>query len=403
MTLPEVVSLLNGLFLTITLIGSIYWFVLAIASIREIPPAPQSAEFAFLAVAIPAMDEEGVIGQTLQSILQADYPRDRLDIYVVADHCTDATAEICRSHGAITHERSGGVSTDKGTALAWLFERIAETEKQYDGIVIFDADSIIHPAFFKEMNASLACGAQVVQGKHTIRNNRKGWFPALAWSMFIIDNRYQNQGRTNLGFSAKNMGDSICIHPDILWNQWLGSGLTEDYAFRQRLLLHGIKIQYNPRAIGQGEAPPSWHDARPQRARWLRGAYLASRATAPHMLKEGLRRHDLALLDGAFQGYLPSYSTLALIAVVFALISWIFHAWMWSWLPPVWTALVLLLFIYPFLGLALEKAPIQAYLVILTGPIFIVWRTILSIYARYLRRDLRWVRTSRQTDPTVHR
>jgi hypothetical protein len=116
------------------------------------------------------------------------------------------------------------------------------------------------------------------------------------------------------------------------------------------------------------------------------------------MLKEGIRSRDLALLDGALQGYLPSYSTLTLIAVIFSVISWLTHAWMWPWMPEVWTGLVILLFIYPFLGLALEKAPLKAYLVILTGPIFILWRSFLSIYARYLRGDLRWVRTPRQAD-----
>jgi hypothetical protein len=53
--------------------------------------------------------------------------------------------------------------------------------------------------------------------------------------------------------------------------------------------------------------------------------------------------------------------------------------------------------------LALEKAPLKAYLVILTGPIFIVWRSFLSIRARYLRGDLRWVRTPRQAEESTPR
>jgi len=396
--LVTTLSILNTLILVCILAGAIYWFILAIASIRKIAHPTRPATYARLAAVIPAMDEEAVIGQTIQSILAANYPAGYLDIYVVADHCQDNTADIARSMGAQTYERTGTFATDKGTALAWLFDRIIGSGKVYTAYVIFDADTLVQPGLFDEMNASLATGAQVIQGKHIIRNERRGWFAALAWSMFIIDNRYQNQGRTNLGFSAKNMGDSICIRSDILSEQWMGSGLTEDYAFRQRLLLQGIKIQYNPYAIGQGEAPPSWHEARPQRTRWLRGTYLANRSTAPRMLSEGIRKRDLALLDGALQGYLPAYSTLTLVAVILSIISWLTQPWIWGWLPEVWTSLVILLFIYPFLGLALEKAPLKAYLVILTGPIFIVWRSILSIYARYMRGDLRWVRTPRQAE-----
>jgi hypothetical protein len=52
------------------------------------------------------------------------------------------------------------------------------------------------------------------------------------------------------------------------------------------------------------------------------------------------------------------------------------------------------LFAYPLFGLALEKAPAKAYVVILTGPLFIVWRTYLAIKSRYFRRQDVWVRTA---------
>ena len=93
------------------------------------------------------------------------------------------------------------------------------------------------------MDSRLAQGAQVVQGQHVIRNPDDGWFPALTWAMFLIDNRIQNLGRSNLGWSAKNMGDSICFRADVLRRLGWGEGLTEDYQLRQRLLLAGIAIR----------------------------------------------------------------------------------------------------------------------------------------------------------------
>ena len=248
------------------------------------------------------------------------------------------------------------------------------------------------------MDARLVQGFQVVQGQHIIRNPESGWFPALTWAMFLIDNRIQNLGRSNLGWSAKNMGDSICFRADILQRLGWGEGLTEDYQLRQRLLLAGIKISYEPMAKGYGEAPRTWVQARAQRARWLRGTQIASRQLARQLLVEAIQRRDPALLDGALQAYLPSFSTLTVVSILI-LLAQILWARLGGPLVPAtliysWTGVCATLFAYPLFGLALEKAPAKAYFVILTGPLFILWRTVLAITARYSRRPAVWVRTA---------
>jgi cellulose synthase/poly-beta-1,6-N-acetylglucosamine synthase-like glycosyltransferase len=152
------------------------------------------------------------------------------------------------------HERDEGPRFGKGAALSWLFQKILK-EEQCDAVVIFDADSRVDPEFLQVMERRLVQGDQVIQGQHIIRNPNHGWYPALTWAMFLIDNRFQNLGRSNLGWSAKNMGDSICFRADILRKLGWGEGLTEDYHLRFLLLLKGIRIVYEPAAIGYGEAP----------------------------------------------------------------------------------------------------------------------------------------------------
>ncbi|MBN1667730.1 MAG: glycosyltransferase family 2 protein, partial [Anaerolineales bacterium] len=201
-----------------------------------------------------------------------------------------------------------------------------------------------------------------------------------------------------LGLSAKNMGDSICFRAEVLQRFGWGEGLTEDYAFRQKLLLAGIRIAYEPRAIGAGEAAANWAQARAQRARWLAGAYQSNRVSARELWKAALQRRDLALLDGALQARLPSYSTLTLLAGVGLLAGALASGLLWPWLPWAWLALFALAFFYPLLALACDRAPWQAYQVILTGPLFILWRTVLSLQARLQRRDQDWVRTPRQEE-----
>lgn len=389
------ISLIFLIFYLLTCAGVGYLYVLVLGSLKKQEQPPKTDLAIHMAVAIPAHNEAQVIFQTIQSIRNAKYPDELLDIYVVADHCTDNTAEVARQAGSICFERNDGERGGKGEALAWLFQCIFKTGIKYGGMVVFDADTYVDPNFFKMMTPHLEAGTQVIQGNHIIRNPRTGWFPALTWAMFLIDNRCQNLGRSNLGFSAKNMGDSICFNSNILqWMGW-GVGLAEDYAFRQQLLFKGIRIRYEPKAIGYGDAAADWQEARAQRARWLRGAHESSSKYARELLVQGIKNRDMAMLDGALQAYLPSYSTIALLTGIFTILAWVMSGWLWDWLPLAWTLTFLLIMIYPLLALAFERAPLRAFLVILTGPVFILWRTWLVIDARYIHRDVKWVRTPR--------
>jgi cellulose synthase/poly-beta-1,6-N-acetylglucosamine synthase-like glycosyltransferase len=215
--------------------------------------------------------------------------------------------------------------------------------------------------------------------------------------MFLIDNRFQNLGRSNLGLSAKNMGDSICFRATVLRQIGWGEGLTDDYQLWQRLLLAGIRIVYEPGAIGYGEAAPNLVQARNQRTRWLRGTRNASQKVRWRLLMEGVRHRNPAQIDGAFQAYFPSYSTLTLIAGVLLflqlLVNWIAGPFFSAALVTSWAVIMVILFLYPFFGLALAKAPLRAYLAILFGPFYIVWRTWLALTARLSRTPVTWLRT----------
>lgn len=382
----------------ILLIPTLYWVFLAIASIytprrrawqNELPQTR-------FAIAIPAHNEETVIAETVNRLQELDYPAHLFSVFIVADHCSDQTANKARAAGATVFERKEGPRSGKGAALSWLFQKIF-ADPTFQAIVIFDADTRVDKNFLRVMDARLREGSQVIQGQHRIRNENDGWFPLLTWAMFLIDNRYQNLGRNNLGCSAKHMGDSICFRTEVLRKLGWGEGLTEDYQLRQRLLLEGIRIEYEPEALGLGEAPLTWQQARAQRARWLRGTRDASRTLAPQLLKQGIRKQNLAMLEGALQAYFPSFSTLSVIAVFFFFLLLLLY-WTGKALPPsllaAWGGLVMVLVFYPFGGLVLEKAPFKAFLAILTGPYFILWRTALALQARLSRKPVVWIRTA---------
>ncbi len=392
-------NLLFAVILGILLIPFTYLAMLAIGAAKKIPAvqstvARRNRKFI---IAIAAHDESAVIENSVRNLHKLDYPPDRFCVTVVADHCTDETALLARRAGAVVFERNSGTRGGKGAALSWLFDQIWESNMEVDAVVIFDADTIVDKDFLRVMNQRLANGDDVIQGQHIIANPHAGWFPLLTWAMFMIDNRFQNHGRVNLGFSAKHMGDSICFRAEVLRNLGCGSGLTEDYDLRQKLLLCGIRILYEPAAKGYGEAANSWTSAGRQRIRWLRGADDTNKKNAPNLLRHGLKLGDRAMIDGALQGMLPSFSTVTLAAGFMlaagfalnmfagALISW--------WLVAAWAVMAGFLFVYPIWGLLLERAPWKAYLVIMTGPVFIFWQSWLAFKSRFIDKRVTWVRT----------
>lgn len=388
---------ISWLALGIVLLGLLYWYLLVVGALLSAPRATQKSPATRFAISIPAHDEADVIASTVQQAIAANYPLGMVTVFVVADHCTDDTAANARSAGAIVFEREEGERGSKGSALRWLLQEIRDAGSAYDAYVIIDADSKLDPDFLRYMDQRLQAGESAVQGNHVISNPDDGWFPALTRAMFLIDNRFQNLGRAGLGLSAKNMGDAICFRTSILNQFGWGEGLTEDYAFRQRLLLEGIRIVYEPRAVSYGQAPWNWQIARKQRLRWIRGVQVAGSDYRLALWRKGWKSRSPAMIEGALQTCVPSYSTLALLSAII----WLLHVLLallqpsgdWTGLLVAWTISTLLLFVYPLIGLALEKAPLKAFVVILTGPIFILWRTWLNISARLGITRVSWART----------
>lgn len=393
----DLVGLVSVMAMLLAIAGVAYLWLLVAAAARGTAAIPLSGRATRFAVLVPAHNEAETIGDTVRAIHAVDYPSDRYEVFVVADHCSDATADRAREAGAIVFERRTGFSGSKGAALSWLIDEAAASIAPLDALVICDADTRMDGDFLRIMDAHLATGSKVVQGRHAIYNGSDGVYPALAEAMLRIENRVGNQGRANLGASAKDMGDSICFGAAILREYALDRGLTEDYALRQKLLLAGIRIDYAHGAVGYGEAPTTWARARSQRARWLHGTLEASRHSALALLRAGIRRRDRALLDGAAQAMLPAYSSLVVMAAAGVVAEAVLLDLQRPLVAGSWLATGVLLFAYPWTALILDRAPARSFAALLAGPLFVLWRSVLAVTARLPGRRVLWVRTERRT------
>lgn len=110
---------INGFNLTIFLLFTILYFyqiVYAFVALRREKNqreviAQKLHRYAFI---IAARNESAVIGQLIRSIHKQNYPQELIDVFVVADNCTDNTAEVARGEGAIVYERFNREQVGKG-------------------------------------------------------------------------------------------------------------------------------------------------------------------------------------------------------------------------------------------------------------------------------------------------
>ena len=102
-------------------------------------------------VLVPAHNEEKVIGDIIDNLSHMEYPRELYDFYILADNCTDRTAEVARQMGANVLEffKDGpDAPTGKPIALQKALKAIGNYQEKYDLVMFFDADNLMDPNMF---------------------------------------------------------------------------------------------------------------------------------------------------------------------------------------------------------------------------------------------------------------
>jgi cellulose synthase/poly-beta-1,6-N-acetylglucosamine synthase-like glycosyltransferase len=398
--LLTVLSILLSLVQLLVLAGTVYYLFLLLAAAwpRREEEGGTARERAF-AVMIPAHNEASTLGETLRRLQAQNYPSHLFDVFVVADHCTDDTAEVARANGAMCYERDVSPRGRKAYALQWLLERVLAHEREYEALVIFDADSRVDPHFFRAMNRALEGERPVLQGRHVIANPEGNRFAGLADVDMRLNNLLRNQAHHNLGLSCRLMGDGMCFALDVLREHgWPAESLGEDREYGLYLLTQGIRIGYVPNAVSVGQAAPGWKQASTQRLRWYGGVAHIQRRFALHLLSLGLLEGNFAALDQAVELLLPSISLLALGSLGLALFQWLVPSLDLLLPLPITLAMAISWVLLPFLALVIDGAPASAYRSLLFAPLYVMWRLGMGLRARLMGGRIPWVRTRRREE-----
>ena len=256
------------------------------------------------AVLISARNEQGVIGELIASLKKQHYPAELLDIYVVADNCSDDTAGAAQAAGARVYRRFDHIHVGKGYALDYLLKKLSEDglESRYEGYFIFDADNIVDPNFVAEMNRTFDRGDYVaVTGYRNSKNFGQNWITAGYSIWFLRDARFVNSARMALGTNCHVSGTGFLISADYLREKggWPYHLLTEDIQFSAECAARGRRIGYCDAAVIYDEQPTAFRQSWDQRLRWSKGFYQVDRKYGPALIKGMFRggRRGLGCYD----------------------------------------------------------------------------------------------------------
>jgi len=233
-------------------------------------------DFPKVTVLIPAHNEEKVIGYTLDAMKLLEYPRDRLDILVVNDGSSDATAEIVRrsaEHDArirlfTVPAGEGGKGKSRALNLG-----LRQTDADY--VAVYDADNTPVPSALRYLMAQLlrdpTLGA--VLGKFRTVNKKRNLLTRFINIETLSFQSMLQAGRWRLFKVATLPGTNLVIRRSILetLKGWDEDAITEDSELSIRIYMEGFRIKFIPYSVTYEQEPESWSAWIKQRTRWVRG------------------------------------------------------------------------------------------------------------------------------------
>lgn len=220
-------------------------------------------------VLIAAHDEAGVIGATVAGLKDQINEWPNSSLWVVADRCTDSTAEEAAAAGSEVAVRSDG-RFGKGAVIAWWMEHYKLVWQGRDAVVILDADSRVKPRSLLKLRQAMADGADAAQmfvspDAGTTSGRLAGWSEVL---MQQID----DEARRRCGWPVPLRGTGMAFRCDLLAE--LAPRLhtyAEDLELDVILASRQARVEFVPEAVVFDPKPQHADGASRQRARWFQG------------------------------------------------------------------------------------------------------------------------------------
>ena len=272
MQVLSVINLVLGIIFT--LCYAFQFIYLIVPFVKKLPKHKETSLHRY-AVIVCARNEENVISNLVESIRSQDYPKELIDIILVADNCTDATADVGRSLGLTVYERFDKEKVGKGYALDYGLSKASETfgDDYFDAFIVFDADNILTETFVTEINKTFSDGYEVITCYRNAKNYGDTWLSAGSGLWFLRDSKYLNGSRMRIGACPQVSGTGFLFSNAIRkeYGGWPFHTLCEDYEFTCYSVIRGKKFGYCEEAKFYDEQVTGFKQSWNQRLRWCKG------------------------------------------------------------------------------------------------------------------------------------
>lgn len=346
-------------------------------------------------ILIPAHNEEAMLGKTLTAL--QPHLTDNIETVVIADNCTDTTADIARAADATVLERFHAVERGKGYALDHGMTYLESDPP--DVVVMLDADCTVEPGGIAKLIATAHATQRPVQGVYLMKSPPEPSTTDLVSTLaFCVKNLVRPLGLYNLNQPCLLTGTGMAFPYRVLCDAPLASGnIVEDMQLGYDLALAGASPLLAPDVRVWGELPDERRVAATQRTRWEHGHMQTLLHNIPRLLSEAIRQRRFDLLTLALDLSIPPLALLVLIWIIISAIDIFFGIVASDWVPAAVSGSVGVL---QFVGIGVawmkfgrKIIPIRKLLAV---PLYIAWK--IPLYFKFLlQRQTAWVRTERKS------
>ncbi len=411
----EIVAIVFSVIWGLFALMLIHYAVFMLVGIFKRKTYPETDKKLRYGIIIGARNEAGVIGGLIDSINACDYPKDKIQVFVIAHNCTDKTAKIAREKGATVYEYNNPEERTVGYAYKYLVDRINEDYgwQNYDGFFIINADNVLTPDYLSKMNDAFVAtdGKQVITSYRNSKNFGSNYISCLYGIFFISSCRYESRGRTVCGCSTRVSGTGYLFNSETIKNGWEYVTLTEDWEFTADRIADGAKIVYCDDAEFFDEQPTTLKIMLRQRFRWARGHMIVFFTRFKKLMGSLFRSKKKGGHDNKFSVYDISASilplgvmgvTLGIVQLVFLALSPLFGengAIIWTWfgilsavgfgISYTSTFLVGLLLIIIEAKRIPKVRPIIMFVALLLWPFFLLLNVFLDVLALF-KKKVEW-------------
>lgn len=266
-----------------------------------------------IGVVIPAHNEGDGVAATVAAVRKQLTDVDR--IIVVADNCTDDTADQARPAGAVAIERNDLARCGKGYALQFGVDHLRGDPP--DTVIFVDADCRPADGALRRIAALASRMNRPVQALYLmtppLNAGPKVAVSAFAW---LLMNRVRMSGLQAIAGVTRLTGAGMALPWEIVSKRNLASGeIVEDLALTIAMIEAGAPPFLDIRAVVESDLAATDRGATTQRARWEHGSLRIARRAAPKLFLRGLRG-DFASLAMAFDIAIPPLTVFAALHVV---------------------------------------------------------------------------------------